>query len=244
MTTMKMLSISLAMFCLSSLLSPVTHAKSENLPATTYQAPHHSGTLIVSKSGSVSISTVGTNYHICEAQGKVVGNTIVLNSEGEACKLKWKLQGNVLTLDEFKKDDACHQEFCGARNSLLGEYRIVSEQCRNGAAAPRKTFKKLYDKKQYSQAEAMLKPVINTCKKDLSMFDQAAIRNDLAVTYAHLKDFASCKVVLEPYIAYAHDPEKADFPEGFEIYGPSELVIMNENYLTAIKTNMRLCGIK
>jgi hypothetical protein len=73
----------------------------------------------------------------------------------------------------------------------------------------RERFKATYDRRQYAQALGLLRPVLERCGALLNEYDNVWVRNDLAITYYRTGDKASCRAVLQPWMALARQPDQA-----------------------------------
>lgn len=133
-------------------------------------------------------------------------------------------------------DEACRY-YCGARAGFEGEYVRPAPACQPASIAKtRAEFKRLYDRKAYSEAVAVLEPVLKNCSKTMYWLDIGWVRNDLALTHAKLGHREICRQLLQPL---AEDAAQTD-DQIRENYPPSDA----ENYLPIVKatrTNLKLC---
>ena len=239
---------STAVFALLIVLSAVSFiaVAADTIRPGDYSQEGGWGTLTVSppsKDGQpFSLSSFGPNAHTCEMDGIIKNRKAVLDV-GEAekkCVIHFQAskQGIDVTVKESEHDQ-CRQ-FCGIRAWFTGLYLIPAKGCaQTELASVRKRFISLYRKKDYSSARMQLEPVLHNCGKTVHTFEDGDIRNDLAITLYHLKDYAGCLKTLEPLKQYAHmtsEQLKEEFP-------PTDADVM-ESIAKAARTNIRLCSTK
>lgn len=201
--------------------------------AGTYVFEGGAGTLVLSK-GTFSIEVVGANAHTCQVSGSWKGASGLANEEGEKCELSFAVKGDEVTVSST--GDAC-RSYCGARASFDGRYLTPPKGCASAEVKKtRAAFKVAYDKKQYAESIALLKPLLETCVPVLDRFDVMWIRNDLAIAQHKAGDDSACLVTLEPLAEYR------DAPPGEPIgYEPSYEDIF-ARIAKATRTNAKLCG--
>lgn len=203
--------------------------------------------MVVNPNGQVKVDTYSGREGTCEATGKVVGSKMHLEIDSPAgyCTVGWQLnQARSVTLSASKDPLQCQEEdVCGERGTLFGTYESTPAICQNNAQKARQSFKLLYDKKQYAAALATLKPVLDRCSSLFSTHVQIDIRNDLAVTHAHMKDFAACQTVLKPIRAHALDGDRTqEIDPETPMFQPGDRI--SDRAKRAIQTNLKLCGMK
>ncbi len=201
--------------------------------AGTYVFEGGAGTLVLSK-GTFSIEVVGANAHTCNVSGSWKGASGLANEEGEKCELSFAVKGDEVTVSST--GDPC-RSYCGARASFDGRYLTPPKGCTSAEVKKtRAAFKVAYDKKQYAESIALLKPLLETCVPVLDRFDAMWIRNDLAIAQHKAGDDSACLVTLEPLAEYR------DAPPGEPIgYEPSYEDIF-ARIAKATRTNAKLCG--
>lgn len=182
------------------------------------------------------IGAMGANGHSCGIHGTVIKNIATVGDEPEMrCIVKFKTTPNGINVEPAS--DEC-RGYCGMRASFDGEYLKVASNCLpSNIEKSRREFKKLYTEKKYDEALAKLEPVLNQCSNTLFWIETGWIRNDLAVTYAKLQKFDTCKKVLAPL------KEDAKLNKDELEYPPLE----NDMYwpvIKATKTNLKLCKVK
>lgn len=183
-----------------------------------------------------TILTVGPNAHTCSLDGKIHSRQAVLrtDNEGEKCIIDFLPKGNDI---EVTGTPEC-REYCGMRAHFDGTYLKPPKGCEPIAVQKtRDRFKRLYEKKFYTQAQDVLQKVLADCSRTLGWLETRWILNDLAITQYRLNDFEGCRKTLEPLAA---DAAKTD-DKIREEYPPADY----ENYLPAVRAarhNLGLCG--
>ncbi|HZW23463.1 hypothetical protein [Noviherbaspirillum sp.] len=204
------------------------------------------GTLTVmpgsSKGQPFSIQTLGPNTHTCELEGLIQGTRANLDvDEGEKkCVIHFQptKDGIDVTIGE-RTDDLCGQ-FCGVRAWFTGMYLTPHKGCIYDARSlARKRFIDFYKKRNYRAARAELEPILHSCSKTLHMFEDGEIRNDLAITQYHLKDYSGCLKTLTPLTAYARMTSEQIKEE----FAPMDADVM-ESIARSARTNIGLCSKK
>lgn len=183
-----------------------------------------------------NINSLGANWHSCELDGDIHDGRATLESDYHAtpCVVSFAPQdGGVGVTSE---GESC-RSYCGMRAGFDGLYLRTTPACTVAAQAKaRKTFKQLYQRKDYAAALATLEPVLRDCHNILHWHDEGWIRNDLAITRFKLGDRPGCLTTLEPLMEDARLPNEAlrdRLPPGDA-----------ESYLEIIKatrTNLKLC---
>lgn len=181
------------------------------------------------------MNVLGANGHMCvDVAGTIIGNQGLVDDEEDlglgVCELDF--QQNRHILDITAKDYEGCRQYCGMRATLEGSYRMPPQNCTfNAMTAQRYEFKKLYDEKQYGDAEAILNRLLSQCDFYLDFVQRDAIRNDLALTLYHQGEPQRCLEVLSS--AVTMDPN---------IYLPPLEQEMYEDTEKAIRFNWGLCG--
>jgi len=204
------------------------------------------GTLTVMPSSGkgqpFSIQSIGPNTHTCELEGLIQGTRANLDvDEGEKkCVVLFRLsnEGIDVTVDE-RVDNSC-RNFCGVRAWFTGMYLKPNKECTYAARSlASKRFIDFYRKKDYRAARAELEPMLHNCGKTLHMFDDGEIRNDLAITQYHLKDYSGCLATLAPLAVYARMTSE-QIKEEFAQVDASVM----ESIVKSARTNIGLCSKK
>ena len=187
-----------------------------------------------------TIEAVGGNMHVCSLEGEVVAGIATLEGTDDKtpCLVSFVQNGEGVNVTA-RVADAC-RDYCGARAHFEGLYLRPSATCtKPTVAAARRSFKQLYDNRQYAEARAKLEPVLTLCSRTLHRAEEGRVRNDLAVTMHKLSDFSGCQLVLQPLAEDAKLTD-AEFREG----NPPSDADMMLPIVRAARTNLRLCGTK
>lgn len=187
-----------------------------------------------------SIEATGGNMHLCSLDGEVNGSTATLEGPDDKtpCIVTFAQTGEGVKVST--SESAACRDYCGARAYFEGLYLRPSARCTGEAvAAARKSFKQLYDARQFAEAKAKLEPVLTLCSRTLHRSDEGRVRNDLAVTMHKLNDLSGCLLVLQPL---ADDAQLTD-PEFRSGHPPSDADMMLP-IVRAARTNLKLCGGK
>jgi hypothetical protein len=185
------------------------------------------------------LESVGANGHSCTLDGAIENGIATLKDDPDrVCKVSFApIASGVAVADA--SDGMC-RSFCGARAGFEGDYRVPPAGCNTGAVrASREKFKKAYDKKQYAEAESHLAPILSRCTITLNLWDDADIRNDLAITYFHLKNKSACLVALTPLAKLAADDD-ATIMDAFS-FAPSDAE-GRVSIAKATRTNLKKCN--
>jgi hypothetical protein len=184
----------------------------------------------------VSMDTIGANGHVCNLEGKLVGDRGIIDaSESKnACFVRLVQEGDAIKV--ISGDESC-RNYCGMRAGFEGIYFKPASGCELGAIKKtRAEFKRRYDRKQYRQALALLGPVPTRCEKTLDRMESPDIANDIAITQYKLGMRDACLKTLEPMskdAARKDDEILADYP-------PADGIARVES-VKAARTNLRLC---
>jgi hypothetical protein len=187
-----------------------------------------------------AIESTGGNLHVCSLDGEIESGKATLEGidEKTPCVVTFTQTGEGVKVSA-NEPDAC-RDYCGARASFEGLYLLPSARCtKDAVATSRKSFKQLYDTRQYADALAKLSPVLTLCSRTMNRSEEGRIRNDLAVTMHKLNDLSGCLLVLEPL---ANDAALTDAAVR-ENYAPSDAEMMLP-IVRAARTNLKLCGNK
>ena len=187
-----------------------------------------------------SIEATGGNRHVCSLEGEVNGGTATLDGPDEKtpCVVTFAQTGEGVKISTGESG-AC-RDYCGARAYFEGLYLRPSARCtKESVAAARKSFKQLYDARQFAEAKAKLEPVLTLCSRTLHRSEEGRARNDLAVTMHKLGDLSGCLLVLQPFVEDAQLTD-AEFREG----NPPSDADMMLPIVRAARTNLKLCGGK
>lgn len=205
-----------------------------------YVTEHGWGTMMIraTKTGAKSfkLNAVGANFHTCGLEGEIHNGEAKLESESpeKPCVVTFsKAKGGI----EVKNSNNTCRYYCGARAHFEGLYLKPAKGCSPGEISKARTaFKRHYDKKQYTEAQILLEPVLRNCEKVLWWIDSGWIRNDLAITKFHLGNKAGCRRVLADL---ADDAAKTD-EELQGNYPPSDWDAYSK-VINAARTNLKLC---
>jgi hypothetical protein len=185
-----------------------------------------------------TIESLHVNGHMCSADGKIVGQQAILETGNGNCIIKFTLKSADIDVS-VNDEQICHY-FCGMRaNGFEGLYLKPPNGCTSKEIKTRRAeFKRLYDKKNYSQAQMLLKGVLNDCVKTLDSRAIGWIRNDLALTYYKLNDRESCSKILLPLAELAALSDK----QLEEEYGVRPMDLASDlPIIKATRTNLKLC---
>jgi hypothetical protein len=184
------------------------------------------------------LQSVGANFHTCGLEGRIVGGKATLETfDGEAaCVVTFALRADGIAVSGTQ---AC-QSYCGARAGFDGNYLRPAPGCgSNEKRAARAEFKRLYDRKRYSEALTKLAPLTSACDRTLYRYERGEILNDIAITQYKLGRRADCLRTLEPL---AEDAALSD-DEIRDGYPPSDA----DAWLPIVKAarfNLGLCRKK
>lgn len=197
-------------------------------------------TIKSSKTGiaGFAIMTADANGRVCDLDGEIINWRAELESskQGKPCIVTFKQRGNDIDVDSGTYNEC--REYCGAGAGFEGLYLKPDKGC--DAPAIKKTraaFKRLYDKKAYAEARAVLKPIVDGCAKTLDWFEDGWIRNDLAITEYKLGNTSACQQILKPLAdeAAMKDEDLADN------YPPAN-ADSHIHLIKATRVNLKLCG--
>jgi hypothetical protein len=172
------------------------------------------------------------NGHTCGPMNGEIRNGIA--KLPEMCTLTFESDGDDLTVS--REGAECDNE-CGAAVSFDGLYVQLPTACDSPSLSrTEQHFKNAYNKKDYAKALHILQPTLVQCGDLLEKSDADSMRNDLAITQYHLRDFAGCRVVLEPLrvdAAKTDEQLKEEYTEfALEVRMPG---------IRVTRTNLKLC---
>ena len=189
--------------------------------AKEYYAPddHTTGSLELRRQArgldgaAFNINTVSERGNLCELSGTIRGQQAVLvDSDQQRCVVNFTPTGKGIRV-ETKTNEAC-SAYCGHNAYFTGHYLKVPAACLDAAKKrSQRRFDALYRSQKYSQAQAVLKTMWQQCQPTMHWLEEMRLRNDLAITYAHLGDADQCRKMLQPYRAemLAADPQTERF---------------------------------
>jgi len=182
------------------------HATAQNATPTSgeYQVDGGWGTLIVKQDGakpaSFKISALGANGHTCGLEGAINNGVANIDTgeKGKACRVGFTVTAAGVDVKPLTEEEC--RTFCGMRATFDGLYAKATPGCEDAARSKaRNRFKQLYDAKQYQYARATLEPLLTQCAKSLHWIEDGNLRNDLAITQFHLRDYSGCIATLQQF---------------------------------------------
>lgn len=240
---MRRIHIYCAAFCFTSLMLPASAMAQQSPPqAGTYVTEGGWGQLVIESAGAKGSQTFLLNTENagsgCTFSGQLNPGGRAVVYEGNApgqCSLDLTIAPNGLVVSTSTKEQC--REYCGSNGSFEGDYNYVPAICTQPALdKTRRSFKQLYDEKEYAQAEKTLAPVYRECLGTVGMMDEGGMRNDYALTQYKLNDKAGCLATLSKY---RQDAARADDAITQDM---SPAVV--DDYLSVIhaaRTNIALC---
>lgn len=218
---------------LGASLATAQTAPTATPPAGEYIYQGGSGALRVKSDGRFDITTIGANAHTCALDGAIVRGKARIDDT--SCVVSFAVSADKVQVSTNGSEQC--RESCGMRASFDGTYTRPTPGCTDKAVAnARKTFKRLYDTRDYAVAQTTLAPVLSDCDKTLDWITKGWIRNDLALTQFKLNDRAACLKTLQPL---AEDAARTD--DGIkENYPPADAEIFLP-VVRATRTNLKLC---
>ncbi len=184
------------------------------------------------------IESYGSNFHICNLDGAIVGGKATLEADDDApaCVVTFAPNAEGIAVSSTEPCRA----YCGMRAGFDGLYLKPAAGC--GHAALQKTraeFKRLYDRKQYAPALAALSPVSKRCARTLDRYENGRMLNDIAIAQYKLGQRDACLRTLAPF----EEEARMSDDEIREGYPPSDA----EAWLPIVKSarfNLGLCRKK
>ncbi|WP_225977113.1 hypothetical protein [Paracidovorax avenae] len=194
--------------------------------------------LIQSEKGEVTFSLESTTGDsLCTLDGTIDGDQGIARQDGGRSSCVVGFGHSAQGIDVKAATLAECRDFCGFNGSFAGRYVRVKEGCgRDEVDRTRATFQRLYDRRNFKAALAILSPVLENCSVTLDWEDEGAIRNDLAITQYSNGLHAQCLATLA---RYAGDAAKDD-DAAADGWAPA----LAERYLDivrAARTNIGLC---
>lgn len=193
------------------------------------------------------LESIGGNCHSCGVSGRVVGTlgeaeAAMFGTEPEpgVCRIRMtpSLEGRQIEVEPLT-EHACRPH-CGMRARLDGVYRKPPPRCtKAGQQQTRDRFLRHYRSRQYPQAVAVLRPMLDECGEFLNWIEADRVRNDLALAYRHAGSREQCAQTLGQTLASGHADEGAlrnRLP-------PCDF----DNYIATARAtwhNLRLCGAR
>jgi hypothetical protein len=185
-----------------------------------------------------TIMAMDANGRVCDLDGEIRKGRAELESskQGKPCIVTFTQKGNDIDVDSGTYNEC--RDYCGAGAGFEGLYLKPARGCDPPAMKKsRAAFKRLYDKKAYAEAKALLKPIIDGCAKTLDWFEDGWIRNDLAITEYKLGNLAACQQILKPL---ADEASKTD-EDLADNYPPAD-GDSHIHLIKATRANLKLCG--
>jgi hypothetical protein len=220
--------------------SSIALAQETQLQPGVYLTEHGWGTLTIEKDSgdrlSFTILTVGSNSHTCSLDGKITRGKSFLESgeKDRPCVVTFAPQGRNIKVTGSNPE--C-RFYCGMRASFEALYMKPPKNCAPIARQKaRNDFKRLYNKKSYTQARDKLETLLSNCSEFIGWIEGGWLRNDLAITLYKLRDFEGCRKTLAGFsadIAKTEEQLREDYP-------PSDA----DSYIPVVKaarTNLKLC---
>ena len=222
---------------------PVASASHAQIRPGEYVFEQGRGTLRITPAGAdtfkFQLNTVGGNFHICELDGVIRNGEARMeesDQKNQPCIVTFKAQPNGIAVAS-KHERTC-STYCGVRAHFDGFYTRPPPTCApSEVRRTRDQFKRTYDRKQYAEALTLLKPVLDKCGSLLSDYEEAWVRNDLAITYYRTGNMPACRETLLRWVDLARQPDSA-IKDG---YPPSDAEEMLR-IASATRYNMKLCG--
>lgn len=202
-------------------------------PVGSYVYQGGGGELRIESSGGFLIDTVGANAHTCNLEGTLSGERGLIADS--ACVLTISRQGRDIQVADNDHSDC--RAYCGVRAGFTGTYFSSSPACTaKRIAANRKRFKLAYDKKAFSSAVQILSPILVECADVLHHFDNAFMRNDLALAQLRSGDAVACLKTLQPVMHFGFSDAEENINRE-PIYAETYIELAR-----ATRTNLRLCN--
>lgn len=189
---------------------------------------------------SFVITSTGANGHVCELKGRIKENRALLAAvdKGKPCVVHFVSLSEGIKVESV--DEQSCRYFCGAQAYFDGVYLRPAAGCSPDEVQKKRAgFKQQFDKKSFAEAQAILQPVLENCQKTLDVFEQAWIRNDLALTVYRQGKAAECLLLLDPLRKLA----QMTATQIAEEYLPYEAELF-QPIAKASHTNLALCSKK
>ncbi len=189
---------------------------------------------------SFVITSTGANGHVCELKGRIKENraSLAAAEKGKRCVVHFVSLPEGIKVDSVDGQSCSH--YCGAQAYFDGVYLRPAVGCSPDEVQKKRAgFKQQFDKKSFAEAQAILQPVLENCQKTLDVFEQAWIRNDLALTLYRQGKVAECLILLDPLKKLA----QMTATQITEEYLPYEAELF-QPIAKASRTNLALCSKK
>ena len=185
------------------------------------------------------LNTVGGNFHVCDLEGVIRrGEARMDESANDKLPCIVTFTSTKQGIEVASRHQGTCSTYCGMRAHFEGSYTLPPPECApSEVRRSRDQFKAQFDKKFYTQARALLTPIVEKCTSLLNDYDEGWVRNDLALTQHRAGDSAACRATLLRLVDLARQPDEL-IKEG---YPPSEAEEMLR-IARATRYNMKLCG--
>lgn len=185
------------------------------------------------------ITTVGGNFHTCELDGVIRNNEARMEDSAHdklPCIVTFTPQKNGIAVAS-KHERACSY-YCGVRAHFDGFFTLPPPSCApTQVRRARDQFKATYDRKQYPEALALLRPVLEKCGSLLNDYDEGWVRNDLAITHYRAGNMNACRETLLRWLDLARTPDE-QIKDGYPPSDAEEMLRLAR----ATRANMKICG--
>lgn len=185
------------------------------------------------------LNVTGANFHTCSLSGSIRNNEARMEDSADdklPCIVTFKPQKDSVAVDS-KHGRAC-SAYCGMRAAFEGAYAMPATGCApSEVRRTRDRFKASYDKKQYTEARALLTPIAEKCYSTLSIYSQGWVSNDLALTQYRTGDNAACRNTLKPWLELAQTPD-TEIEGGYPPSDAAEMLRLAQ----ATRANLKICG--
>lgn len=228
-------------YCLLLVFSRVVYAN-PMLKSGEYIEAGGSGNLVISRVPNMnltfSMEIVRVNGHRCSLEGEIQdGRSILIADDNvnDSCVVMFTPTSDGINVNAEDYNNC--RSHCGARADLsetLTFLRPAAGCDASSLASSLEKFKRLYDGKAFSKAQAVLAPLLANCKKTLGWLEEGQIRNDLAITQYHLGHSIDCLKTLEPLSENAASLDEEIYLEPSDAFDYLPI-------LHAARTNLRLC---
>jgi hypothetical protein len=198
-------------FVLGLVLLASVPALAESIPVElatgTYVTQGGWGDLTISRGNSgqhFTIDVVGTNYHMCNLEGSLVGTigTVDTSDGGDACTIELTPtpQGITITAQDGDGVASGCRSYCGARAYFEGEYFATLPICTPSLLNSHISMLAVLPRAEelaYAQAEIM--PALEKCTATLRPSTEQDLRGALALAYYHAGEPEKCRATLAVY---------------------------------------------
>jgi hypothetical protein len=203
-------------------------AEGDEIASGTYVTQGGWGELLISrgtKGQHFTIDVVGTNYHLCNLEGSLVGSvgTVDTSDGGDACTIELTQTSQGVTITA-QADDAIAsgcRSYCGARAYFEGEYLATLPICKPGLLNSHlSTLAVLPRAEELAYAQAEISPALDKCATTLRLTMEQDLRGALALAYYHAGQSDKCRETLAVYQDWLAKSD-ADIKDE-KSYAPSE----------------------